>query len=103
MGRDRTPGRAVDPGAFYRGMFQHPDIAFFVVEVTPDGQYLVEDGNKALENWLGRTIDSMKGLPIHECLPPLGVEHLESNLRIAIEKRESHGYDRSIDLADGTL
>ena len=102
MGRDATPS-AVDPGAFYRGMFQHPDIAFFVIQVTPDGQYLVEDGNKALENWLGRSIEDMKGRPIRDCLAPPGVEFLETNLRIAIEKRDSHSYDRAVELAGGAL
>jgi len=103
MGRDGTPGRSVDPGAFYRGMFQHPDVAFFVIQVAPDGQYLVEDGNKALEKWLARSIEEMKGRPVRECLAPPGVEYLETNLRIAIEKRDSHSYDRAIELADGAL
>ena len=69
----------------------------------PTGNILVEDGNKALEEWLGRTIDEMKGRPIRECLAPPGVEFLETNLRIAIEKRDSHDYDRAVDLAGGAL
>jgi PAS domain S-box-containing protein len=102
-GRHEAPRRAVDPRAFYRGMFKHPDIAFFVIEVSPDGQYLVEDGNKALEKWLGRPIDDMRGRPIRGCLGPPGIDYLESNLRIAIEKRDSHSYDRAVDLAGGAL
>jgi PAS domain S-box-containing protein len=103
MDRDGTSRRAVDPGAFYRGMFQHPDVAFFVIQVSPDGQYLIEDGNKALEKWLGRPIEEMRGRPVREWLAPPGIEFLESNLRIAIEKRDNHSYDRAIDLADGAL
>lgn len=102
MDRDGTPP-AVDPRAFYRGMFKHPDIAFFVIQVSPGGQYLVEDGNKALEKWLGRSIEDMKGRPIRDCLGPPGIDFLESNLRIAIEKRDSHSYDRAVDLAGGAL
>lgn len=103
MHRDGTSGRSVDPGAFYRGMFQNPDIAFFVIQVAPDGQYVIEDGNKALEKWLGRSIEEMKGRPVRECLAPPGVDYLETNLRIAIEKRDSHSYNRAIDLAGGAL
>ncbi|MDB5691063.1 MAG: hypothetical protein JWO81_126 [Alphaproteobacteria bacterium] len=103
MDRDGTPNRAVDPGAFYRGMFQHPDVALFVIQVSPEGQFLVEDGNKALEKWLGRPIEDMKGRPVRECLALPGVAFLESNLRTAIEKRDSHSYDRAVDLADGAL
>jgi PAS domain S-box-containing protein len=103
MDRDAPPSRTIDPRAFYRGMFQHPDIAFFVIDVAADGQFLVEDGNKALEEWLGRTIEDMKGRSIRECLAPPGVEFLETNLRIAIEKRDSHSYDRAVDLAGGAL
>ncbi|MEA3003188.1 MAG: hypothetical protein QOH81_1976 [Sphingomonadales bacterium] len=103
MDPDGTPSRSIDPGAFYRGMFQHPDVAFFIIEVTPDGGYLVEDGNRALEKWLGRPLEEMRGLSIRECLAPPGVVFLESNLRIAIEKRDSHSYDRAVDLVDGAL
>jgi PAS domain S-box-containing protein len=103
MDRDGTSCGAVDPGAFYRGMFQNPDIAFFVLQVAPDGQYLIEDGNKPLEKWLGLPIEKMKGRPVREWLAPPGIDFLESNLRIAIEKRDSHNYQRAVDLADGAL
>jgi hypothetical protein len=53
---ETTPSTAVDPAAFYRGMFQHPDIAFFVVRVSSDGRFLCEDGNEPLEKWIGKTI-----------------------------------------------
>src|SRR3569623_2583753 len=103
MHRDGTSGHSEDPGAFYRGMFQHPDIALFVIRVAPDGQNLIEDGNKALEKWLGRSIEEMKGRPVRESLAPPGVEYLETNLRIAIEKRDSHSYDRSVEIAGSPL
>lgn len=103
MHRDGTSGHNVDPGAFYRGMFQNPDVAFFVIQVSPDGEFLVEDGNKPLEKWLGRPIEEMKGRPVRECLAPPGVEYLETNLRIAIEKRDSHSYDRAVELAGRAL
>src|SRR3569833_387166 len=103
MHRDGTSGHSVDTGAFYRGMIQHPDIALFVIRVAPDGQYLIEDGNKALEKRLGRPIEEMKGRPVRESLAQPGVDFLETNLRIAIEKRDSHSYDRAVDLAGSAL
>ncbi|MEA3038628.1 MAG: two-component system, NarL family, sensor kinase [Sphingomonadales bacterium] len=103
MDRDATSSRAVDPGAFYRGMLQHLDVAFFVIQISPGGQFLVEDGNPAVEKWLGRPIEEMKGRPVRDCLAPPGVEFLETNLHVAIEKRESHSYYRAVDLAEGAL
>jgi PAS domain S-box-containing protein len=103
MDREGMRGSSMDPGAFYRGMFQHPDVAFFVIQVSPEGHFLIEDGNKALEKWLGHPIDEMKGRPVRDWLAPPGIDFLESNLRIAIEKRASHSYDRAVELAGGAL
>lgn len=93
----------MDPAAFYRGMFQHPDIAFFVLRVLPDGRFLCEDGNEPLEKWIGKPIAEMKGHDIHEFLPSPAVDILESHLRIAVEKRVTHVYDRSMDVPDGEM
>jgi hypothetical protein len=40
---------------------------------------------------------------LRDCLGPPGVEFLEWNLRVAIEKRDSHSYERAVDLAGGAL
>ncbi|MDB5669733.1 MAG: hypothetical protein JWO25_692 [Alphaproteobacteria bacterium] len=103
MELEREQAPAVEAGAFYRGMFAQPEIAFFVIRIADDGAFLFEDGNATLSNWIDRPLDEVKGKALEHCLAPPGLCHLETNLRLAIAQRSSHSYDRSTSLPDGEL
>ena len=103
MDSDATPSPAVDPAAFYRGMFQNPELVFFVLRVSPDSQFICEDGNEAAEKWLGKSMAEMKGVPLREAIGSPALDIFEAQLRIALEKRATHTYHRRMDVPGGEM
>jgi PAS domain S-box-containing protein len=89
--------------SLYRAIFAHPDMAFFMIHVSPEGEIRLEDGNQALAQWLDRPLEEMLGRTVAEFLPRAAADSVESNVRVAIAKRAVHLYDRQYALPAGEM
>ncbi|MFL6862019.1 MAG: PAS domain-containing protein, partial [Allosphingosinicella sp.] len=92
-----------DPRAVYRALFEHGDLAFYVIAVLPDGSFRFEDANAAMGPFQIRPGDKIVGRAPAECLIPAVAAGLEENLRHCLETAKVHSYARTMDLPRGQI
>jgi PAS domain S-box-containing protein len=92
-----------DPRAVYRALFEHADLAFFVIAVLPDGSFRFEDANAAVGPFQIRPDEKIAGQAPASCLIPAVAAGLEENLRRCVETAKDHSYDRTMDLPRGQM
>ncbi|MCD7058924.1 ammonium transporter [Pelagibacterium xiamenense] len=71
------------------------DAAFEGICVTVDGR--IQDGNKALENLLGRGLETLRGLPFNDIVSPGGVGIVER----ALAADDGHPFEVAVVAIDG--
>ena len=89
------------PAAFYRAMFDNPQIAMFVIDVLVDGRFRFADANAGGEMFATIPWQEIPGHAPDECLVPEVAGSIETNLRQCVASGKPHGYERIVDMPEG--
>lgn len=84
-------------------IFDHPDLAVYVIAVAPDGTYRFEDANAGVAALANRPLEEIPGCQPHECLSELIADCLVTHLNLCLETGETVSYERTLELPDGRL
>ena len=89
------------PAAFYRALFDNPQIALFVIDVLADGGFRFADANAGGEMFATIPWQEIPGHAPDECLVPDVAGSIETNLRRCVASGKPHGYERIVDMPEG--
>ncbi|HEY8383693.1 MAG TPA: PAS domain S-box protein [Microvirga sp.] len=113
VGRDVTAEKATraaleaaetarrEADALYRAYFEHTPEALFVIGVTADGGFVVEEVNPAHEAGVGLKIEDIRGKRMEEILPPGLAERVTAAYRHVIACGEVYQYREIFDMPRG--
>jgi PAS domain S-box-containing protein len=82
----------------YRAYFNNSPEALFVIEVTEEGDFVVEQTNPTHERAVGMKMDDVRGRRIEDLLPPEAARKVIESYRHVVETGEIHQYREVFDL-----
>jgi PAS domain S-box-containing protein len=85
-----------------RTVFEHTAEALFLVAVAPDGGFVFQGINPALERATGLLSEAMRGRAPADVLPPDIATAVEANYRRCVEARAPIRYEERLSLPGGT-
>jgi PAS domain S-box-containing protein len=83
----------------YRAYFENAPEALFVIDVTPDGGFVVEQVNPAHEAGVGLKLEDIRGKRVEEILPPRAAETVLRTYRHVVETGSIYQYREVFELA----
>ena len=89
------------PAAFYRALFDNPQIALFVIDVLADERFRFADANAGGEMFATIPWQEIPGHTPDECLVPDVAGSIDRNLRQCVASGKPHGYERIVDMPEG--
>ena len=92
--------RAAD--ALYRAYFQNAPEALFVVAVTPEGDFIVEEVNPAHEAGVGFKIEDIRGKRMKDFLPHEAHDKVVEAYRRVVQSGEAYHYRETFQLNGNT-
>ena len=92
--------RAAD--ALYRAYFQNAPEALFVVAVTPEEDFIVEEVNPAHEAGVGFKIEDIRGKRMKDFLPPEAHDKVVEAYRRVVQSGEAYHYRETFQLKGNT-
>jgi PAS domain S-box-containing protein len=96
--RDASEAARREADALYRAYFKHAPEALFIVAVTADGRFVVEEVNPAHEAGVGFPIDQIRGKSLDEVLPADAFAKVALAYHRVLETGETYHYREAFNL-----
>lgn len=90
---------SADPAQIWHALANNEDVAFIVLRVLPEGNFLIEHANAAFQMFATIPWRQLPGKLMSECLVPEVVSYVQVNLRHCVSTGQARSYERAVELA----
>ncbi len=94
-----TARLSVDTDKIWQALANNPEVAFTVMRVLPDGQFLIEHANAAFQMFATIPWQDLPGRLVSEAMLPELLHYVQVNLRHCVQTCLPQSYERAVELA----
>ena len=94
-----TARLSVDTDKIWHALANNPEVAFTVMRVLPDGQFLIEHANAAFQMFATIPWQDLPGRLVSEAMLPELLHYVQVNLRHCVQTGLPQSYERAVELA----